>query len=61
MPACPVRSWSASTNDAPRPNTMQSKEMDAKFKQMMAERNALDQRIYPCAEAPLLNKPPVNK
>jgi hypothetical protein len=61
MPACPVRSWSASTNDTPRANTMQSKEMDAKFKTMMAERNALDQRINTCAEAPLLNKPSNNK
>lgn len=35
--------------------------MDAKFKQMMTERNALDQRIYPCAEPIILNKPLINK
>jgi hypothetical protein len=61
MPACPIRSWSASTNDAPRPDTMQAKEMNEKLKKMMAERNAFDQRFHGCAEAPNLNKPPLNK
>ena len=50
MPACPIRSWSVPTNDAPRPNTMASKEMEVKLKEMMAKRNALDQHVTANAE-----------
>jgi len=46
MPACPYRSWSASDSDCKaRPDTIAAKEMDDKLKRMMADRDALDQRL----------------
>ena len=46
MPACPYRSWSASDSDCKaRPDTIAAKEMDDKLKKMMADRNALDQKL----------------
>ena len=48
MPACPYRSWAANDSDCKskeRGNTAASKEMDAKLKQLIAARDALDQRL----------------
>jgi hypothetical protein len=46
MPACPHRGWAANdSNCTPKNSTTSSKEMDEKLKKLMADRNALDQRL----------------
>lgn len=46
MPACPYRSWSANdSNCKPKTDSVSTKEMDEKLKKLMADRNALDQRL----------------
>lgn len=46
MPACPYRSWSANdSNCKPKADSVSTKEMDEKLKKLMADRNALDQRL----------------
>lgn len=45
MPACPTRTWRINDMNSSPKNTEQSKEMDDKFKKMMADRNALDAKI----------------
>ena len=58
MPACPYRSWSANDSDCkPKNNTVASKEMDEKLKKLMADRNALDQRL---TDVPVVPKKKLN-
>jgi hypothetical protein len=46
MPACPYRSWSANdSNCKPKSDSVSTKEIDEKLKKLMADRNALDQRL----------------
>jgi hypothetical protein len=47
MPACPYRSWSANdfSCSKPRTDTAAAKEIDNKLKQLIASRDALDQRL----------------
>lgn len=47
MPACPYRSWSANDFNCnkPRTDTAAAKEIDNKLKQLIASRDALDQRL----------------
>ena len=56
MPACPYRGWAANdSNCTPKNSSVSSKEMDEKLKKLMADRNALDQRLTQVSVQPKKN------